>query len=83
MVDQLVYKFLIERMLEEGLLSPQLHNLDIFYAGHAPIFDLCTIVLWERLWDLLSVLSQPIAFRVLLFKLKLLLNDLVGFLFLS
>ena len=69
-------------MLEESLLSPQLHNLDIFYAGHAPVFDLRPIVLWERLWDLLSVLSQPIAFRVLLFQLKLLLNDLVGFLFL-
>ena len=82
MMDQLVYKFLIERMLEKGLLSPQLHNLYIFYAGQASIFDLCTIVLWERLWDLLSVLSQPIAFRVLLFQLKLLLNDLVGFLFL-
>ena len=45
-----------------------------------PIFQLSSLIFWKRLRNLLPILSQPVALRVLLLQLELFLYLLVNLL---
>ena len=78
--DELVDEPLVERVLVECILSPQLDYLDVPDARKTPIVQLSSLILWKRLRDLLAILSQPVALGVLLLQLELLLYLLVNLL---
>ena len=77
-VDELVDQSLVERVREEGLLRPKLHDFDVLDLRHTvPVLDLSAVVLRVGLGHLLAVLSQPVALRVALLQLELFLYCLV------
>ena len=81
MIDELVDEPLVEGMRKEGLLCPKLHDLDVLDPRQPTILELGAVVLGKGLWHFLSILSQPVSFRVPLLQLKLAFDDLVYLLF--
>ena len=77
-VDELVDESLVKGVREEGLLGPELHNLDMLNAGQlVSILDLSAVVLGERLGHFLPVLREPVPLAVLLLQVEFLLDGLV------
>lgn len=84
MPDKLVDEGLVERVLVEGLLRPQLYDLDVLDAGQVipMVCQLGALVFWERLGYFLSILREPVPLTVPPLKVEFLLNYLIYLLFL-